>query len=512
MIRVQRIIVPDTQERCWVLFNADHPLIAPNQYLSYLHHLGRSPNTVRAYAHHLQAFSKFLSEENRDWTTLSLTELAKFVAWLRRISSSSGKSRSDTTINTILAAVGSFYEYQDRLGVETNISRSRRFGAKSPYKPFLHHISRSRPLQRAVMQVRATRRLPRVFSAQEVQALLNACARQRDRLLVSMLYESGMRIGQVLGLRHADVRSYDGEIDIIPRANSNGALAKSRSPYTVHVSKELMELYADYLVHEYQQSDSRLRFRELVGRSHRSTDDLPHGDRPVPQTQRQDWPARNAAHVPPHARDRSVAGRMGPSICSASSRARADPDHRQHLCASVERRSGENVCTLSKGACKVTKITWSRERQQSLLGQFSGFWKGDIWDMRASPLQTGLSAKTKQRRLHFGCKSATINSELKYACWKKFSDGDWRNTQELGRVHRMVKWLNSLGPLPASLMIRPFAEWRARYTTYLKERGMYRKGTTFRMDREQRPSRDFARQSLHQYSSAGLFHPGKRIR
>ena len=254
MVRVQRIIVPDTQERCWMLFNAYQPLIAPNQYLSYLHHLGRSPNTVRAYAHHLQAFSKFLGEENQDWTTLTLTELARFVAWLRRISSSNGKSRSNTTINTILAAVGSFYEYQDRLGVETSISRSRRFGVKSPYKPFLHHIGRNRPLPCAVMQVRATRRLPRVFSAQQVQALLNACARQRDRLLVSLLYESGMRVGQLLGLRHADIRSYDGEIDIIPRANSNGALAKSRSPYTVHVSKELMELYADYLVHEYQET------------------------------------------------------------------------------------------------------------------------------------------------------------------------------------------------------------------------------------------------------------------
>jgi integrase/recombinase XerD len=255
MVRVQRIVVPDTQERGWLLFDAEHrPLIAPNQYLSYLHHLGRSPNTVRAYAHHLQAFSNFLYEENRKWTTLSLTKLAKFVAWLRRLSATGSKSRSDTTINTILAAVGSFYEYQDRLGVETNISRSRRFGTNSPYKPFLHHLSRKRPLRRAVMQVRAIRRLPRVFSAQEVQALLNACARQRDRLLVSLLYESGMRVGQVLGLRHADIRSYDREIDIIPRANSNGALAKCRTPYTMHVSKELMELYADYLVHEYQEA------------------------------------------------------------------------------------------------------------------------------------------------------------------------------------------------------------------------------------------------------------------
>ena len=255
MVTVQRIVVPDTQARSWVLLDGQQqPIAAPNQYLSYLRHLGRSPNTIRAYAHHLQAFSNFLGEERQEWKKLGLTELAKFVAWLRRTRSADGKSRSDTTINTILAAVSSFYEHQDRLGIETAISRSRRFGAKSPYKPFLHHISRNGSLRRAVMQVRATRRLPRVFSAQEVQTLLNACMRLRDRFLVSQLYESGMRIGQALGLRHADIRSYDGEIDIVPRSNSNGALAKSRSPYTVHVSKDLMELYADYLVHESQEA------------------------------------------------------------------------------------------------------------------------------------------------------------------------------------------------------------------------------------------------------------------
>jgi integrase/recombinase XerD len=254
VITVRRIIVPDTKERSWALFDGVQPVVAPNNYLLYLHHLGRSPNTVRAYAHHLQAFSNFLSDHGRDWKTISLTELSKFVAWLRDVDRSHNQPRSNTTINTILAAVGSFYEYQDRMGIETPISRSRRLGAKSPYKPLLHHISRNGSLRRAVMQVRATRRLPRVFSAQEVQALIDACGRRRDQLLVSLLYESGMRIGQALGLRHADIRSYDGEIDIVPRPNHNGALAKTRSPYTVHVSKELMELYADYLVHEYQET------------------------------------------------------------------------------------------------------------------------------------------------------------------------------------------------------------------------------------------------------------------
>lgn len=235
-----------------MLFDRERqPLLVPNEYLLYLHRLGRSPNTVRAYAHHLQAFWKFLAEENQNWRTATLSDVAKFVAWLRR--PRLGRSRSNTSINTILAAVGSFYEYQDRLGKESEISRSRRFGAKSPYKPFLHHVSRNRSLRRSIMHVRATRRLPQVFSGEEVQFLLDACLHRRDRLLVSLLYESGMRIGQALGLRHADIRSYDAQINIVPRVNSNGALTKSRHPYTVHVSKELMELYADYLVHEYRE-------------------------------------------------------------------------------------------------------------------------------------------------------------------------------------------------------------------------------------------------------------------
>ena len=162
--------------------------------------------------------------------------------------------RSDATINLILAAIGSFYEYQDRLGVETAISRSRRYGAKSPYKPFLHHISRTQSFaMRSFVFVRSS-----AYLACSRRSKFNLCWMRvhglRDRLLLCLLHESGMRIGQALGLRHADIRSYDGAIDIVPRANSNGALAKSRSPYVVHVSKPAMALYANYLVHEYREA------------------------------------------------------------------------------------------------------------------------------------------------------------------------------------------------------------------------------------------------------------------
>jgi integrase len=131
--------------------------------------------------------------------------------------------------------------------------------------------------------------------------------------------------------------------------------------------------------------------------------------------------------------------------------------------------------------------TWSRAKQQRLLAELQGFWNEDIWDMHDSPVRAGLAPRARQRYLCFECKFQGINGELKYACWKKFSDGGWRSTQELSKVHRLIKWLNTLNPPPRSLMSRGFESWRDEYRKYLKSRGMYNTGTTTRMDREQRP-------------------------
>src|ERR1700728_4228372 len=158
MVRVQKIRVPDTGHLSWIVVDGEYlPVTVLNEYLLYLHRLGRSPNTVRAYAHHLQAFWAFLVEHGHDWQRLKLTQLAEFVSWVRHATRTGRDHRSDATINLILAAIGSFYEHQDRLGVETAISRSRRYGAKSPYKPFLHHIRRTQSLRHAVIRVRAIR-------------------------------------------------------------------------------------------------------------------------------------------------------------------------------------------------------------------------------------------------------------------------------------------------------------------------------------------------------------------
>jgi integrase/recombinase XerD len=133
-----------------------------------------------------------------------------------------------------------------------------------------------------------------------------------------------------------------------------------------------------------------------------------------------------------------------------------------------------------------TNTGWKRTTQVKLIAELQGFWAGDLWDMHHSPV-TDLSPSAKQRRLRFRCKSSALNGELKYLCWKKFSGGHWRSTQEISRVHRMIHWLNSMPTLPSSLMEKDFHEWRTLYRGYLTELGQYKTGTTNRMSGKQSP-------------------------
>ncbi len=49
----------------------------------------------------------------------------------------------------------------------------------------------------------------------------------RDRFLFALLFGTGMRIGQALGLRHEDVVSHERRIELVPREdNANGARGK----------------------------------------------------------------------------------------------------------------------------------------------------------------------------------------------------------------------------------------------------------------------------------------------
>lgn len=257
-----------------VLGDDDVPVAAIERYLSYLSGIQRSPNTVKAYAHDLKDFFVFLDYRALDWDQVRLEDIGEFVAWLRlpaagrtgrvAVLPSVEPRVGAATINRKLSAVNSFYAHQARHGVDLgDLLTTWLAPGRSAWKPFLHHISKGSPRKRRAISLKTPRRLPRVLTAEEVQAILDSCTRLRDRLLFAVLYDTGMRIGEALGLRHEDLAAAERQVSITARLNANGARVKSGRGRTVPVGAGLLRLYADYLNAEYGDLDSDYVFVNL---------------------------------------------------------------------------------------------------------------------------------------------------------------------------------------------------------------------------------------------------------
>jgi integrase/recombinase XerD len=163
---------------------------------------------------------------------------------------------SASTVNRKLAAVSAFYAHQARNGAEVgDLLAAWKSGGRGGWRPFLHHVSKGKPYRGRAISFRVPKKLPRILTVAETQAVLDACARLRDRFFFALVHETGCRAGEALGLRHEDIAAAEREVSIVPRENANGARAKSGGR-TVPVGGELVRLYADCLHLEYGSTDS----------------------------------------------------------------------------------------------------------------------------------------------------------------------------------------------------------------------------------------------------------------
>jgi len=258
-MKVQKIRVPEEQDVSWLVLDDDYQIIRPiAAFLTFSEHIDRSPNTIRASAHHLKLFWEFLRDERIEWTEVDVAQFAAFVGWLRQSNSSTVSiepqyaGRTNATIDQILTAVHSFYDFHMRMKTVPDlplyhflVMPNRR------YKPFLYGIAKMKPMQSRVIKVKREQHLIKTLTQEQVQQTLDACVHQRDRFLLSLLFDAGIRIGQALGLRHEDITPEDNEICIVPRKdNANGARAKTHECYSVPISPSLTKLYTDYLIEE----------------------------------------------------------------------------------------------------------------------------------------------------------------------------------------------------------------------------------------------------------------------
>src|SRR5713226_9189976 len=276
-MQVQRVAVPGSRVESWTVLGDDGVPIGPvERYLAYLTAVERSPNTVRAYAHDLKDYFVFLDHRGLDWREVRLEDLGGYVAWLAlppagragqvAVLPSAGPRVGAASVNRKLSALSAFYAHQVRNGVDvgelltTWQAGGRRNGG---FKSFLHHAAKDKPQARRTIALKVPKKVPRVVTVAEMQAILDACEHLRDRFLFALLWDSGIRVGEALGLRHEDIAAAEREITIVPRVNGNRARCKSREQRTVPVSAGLIRLYGDYLHGEYGDLDSDYVFVNL---------------------------------------------------------------------------------------------------------------------------------------------------------------------------------------------------------------------------------------------------------
>ena len=279
-MRVQRVLMPGSAVESWTLLGDDLVPVEPvERFLAYLSSVERSPNTVKAYAHDLKDWLSYLAGCGLGWQAVTLEQVAGFVAWLRlppaardgrvAVLPSVEHHCAASSVNRKLAAVTSFYEFHARHGLDVAglLVRMRpgghRRSAASSYKPFLQHVTKNKPQRHRTITLKAARPRPRVLTAAQVQAILDACEHLRDRLLFALMLDTGVRIGEALGLRHEDLAIAERQVTVMPRANDNRMRAKAGRSRVIPASGELMRLYADYLHREYGALDSDYVFVNL---------------------------------------------------------------------------------------------------------------------------------------------------------------------------------------------------------------------------------------------------------
>jgi integrase/recombinase XerD len=250
---------PHTNEIVWLMLDENYQVVVEIQpFLTSLSR-SKSPNTVKAYGSDLKFWWEFLALKCLDWRTVNLlSALEEFSDWLRVgdslnvVSMQPVAVRTETTVNRMTTAIESFYKYHIANGtIDLEIFARFNLSYRSKGKGSLAGIAKSQPTREKLIKLKVPKKFVGCLTNEEVTTLVNACHPDRDKLMVLMLNDTGLRKGELLGLCHEDIGDNNHcYIKVVKRDNPNGARVKGRER-TIPVNLDVLKMYNDYLIHEY---------------------------------------------------------------------------------------------------------------------------------------------------------------------------------------------------------------------------------------------------------------------
>lgn len=185
-------------------------------FLDFMEHEKRcSPHTLRSYRVDLNSFNQYLEKHHLNPEVIC-TQPRLIRSWVVELLDSGMGTRS---VNRKISALKSYYKYLIRLGfIETN-PMNKVLSPKSPHK------------------------LPGFVEKDGMNELLNHIEFGKDfkgvrnKLLIDCLYQTGIRLSELIGLKDKDIDSYELSMRVLGKRN------KERIVPITGSLKDLIECY-----------------------------------------------------------------------------------------------------------------------------------------------------------------------------------------------------------------------------------------------------------------------------
>lgn len=250
------------RERYYVADNEGLPIEVVLKFIRFKDNTNYARNTLRGYCQHLKLYFEYLEEHNLDFQRITIDDLSLFVNWLQNpykslkvIPVGSVESaRSPRTVNIIINTVLMFYDYTLRHEeYSNNISDRLKKFVSTPsrnFKGFLYGIAHdNKKISSNILKLKVPKSKPKVLSKEEITVIINNCNNLRDKFLLNLLYETGMRIGEALSLWIEDFDMSDMVIDLQDRGQleNNAEIKTVASPRKIDISQNLADIFMEYI-------------------------------------------------------------------------------------------------------------------------------------------------------------------------------------------------------------------------------------------------------------------------
>lgn len=283
-IKVQEINTPKGIR--YIVLDSEYKVIEPiKRYLKFLDNVGKSPNTIKNYAFHLKTYCEYLKEINIGLYDINTVEgkgpleiLSDYIVWLQypelfRCNVISivpiEEKRGNKTVNLMINTVLGFYDYLAKNNELPEVDVYKLQRNNSQFKSFLYElINNKQKIKKSLLKKKVTDKPLEYITREQYNKIFQLCYSIRDKIIVSLMFEGGLRLSEVLGLHIEDIEIWNSKVNIVPRENlENGARVKNQAKGSIFMPDYVMDLLLEYITKDLEEYDTNFLFVNLNGKN-----------------------------------------------------------------------------------------------------------------------------------------------------------------------------------------------------------------------------------------------------